>query len=48
MKFLVSLAILAILVVIVLKTVFGFVDASAETVYESSHRTEQVLTELEL
>ncbi len=45
MKFLVSLA---ILVVIVLKTVFGFVDASAETVYEGSHRTGQVLNELEL
>lgn len=45
MKFLISLA---ILVVIVLKTVFGFVDASAETVYEGSHKTEQVLKELNL
>ena len=45
MKFLISLV---VLVVIVLKTVFGFVDASAETVYEGSHRTGQVLNELEL
>ena len=45
MKFLVSLA---ILVVIVLKTVFGLVDATAETVYEGSHKTEQVLNDLDL
>lgn len=45
MKFLISLV---ILVVIVLKTVFGFVDAAVETVYDGSNKTEQVLNELEL
>lgn len=45
MKFLISLVILAI---IVLKTVFGFVDETAETVYEGSHKTDQVLNELDL
>lgn len=45
MKFLISLV---ILVVIVLKTIFGVVDLTSETVYKGSHKTEQVLNELEL
>ena len=45
MKFLIVLAVIAF---VTIKTVFGFVDASAETVYEGSHRTGQVLNELEL
>lgn len=45
MKFLISLV---ILVVIVLKTIFGFVDVTAETVYEGSHKTERVLQDLDL
>lgn len=45
MKFLIVLAVIAF---VTFKTVFGFVDVAAETVYEGSHKTEQVLKELNL
>ena len=45
MKTLISLV---VLVVIVIKSVFGFVDVSSEVVYGSSYRTEQVLNNLAL
>ena len=45
MKFLIVLAVIAF---VTFKTVFGFVDVAAETVYEGSHKTEQVLNELNL
>lgn len=45
MKFLI---VLAVVVFITVKSIFGFVDVAAESVYESSHKTEQVLNELEL
>ena len=45
MKFLIVLAVIAF---VTIKTVFGFVDVVAETVYEGSHKTEQVLNDLEL
>lgn len=44
MKFLIVLAVIAIVTV---KAVFGFVDVAAETVYEGSHKTDQVLNELD-
>ena len=45
MKFLIVLVVIAIVTV---KTIFGFVDVAAETVYEGSHKTEQVLNDLDL
>ena len=45
MKFLIVLAVIAF---VTIKTVFGFVDVVAETVYEGSHKTAQVLNDLEL
>ena len=45
MKFLIVLAVIAF---VTFKTVFSFVDVAAETVYEGSHKTEQVLKELNL
>lgn len=45
MKFLIVLAVIAIVTV---KAVFGVVDVAAETVYEGSNKTEQVLKELNL
>lgn len=45
MKFLIVLVVIAIVTV---KTIFGFVDVTSGTVYEGSHKTEQVLNELEL
>ena len=43
MKFLIVLVVIAIVTV---KTIFGFVDVVSGTVYEGSHKTEQVLNEL--
>ena len=45
MKFLIVLAVIAF---VTIKTVFGFVDVAAETVYEGSHKTAQVLNDLDL
>lgn len=45
MKFLIVLAVIAFVTV---KSIFGFVDVAAETVYEGSNKTEQVLKELNL
>ena len=45
MKFLIVLAVIAFVTV---KSIFGFIDVAAETVYEGSHKTEQVLNDLEL
>lgn len=45
MKFLI---VLAVVVFITVKSIFGFVDVAAETVYEGSHKTEQVLNDLDL
>ena len=45
MKFLIVLVVIAIVTV---KTIFGFIDVASGTVYEGSHKTEQVLNELEL
>ncbi len=45
MKFLIVLVVIAI---VTLKAVFGMVDVAADTVYEGSHKTEQVLNDLEL
>ena len=44
MKFLIVLAVIAIVTV---KAVFGVIDVAAETVYEGSHKTDQVLNELD-
>lgn len=45
MKFLIVLVVIAIVTV---KTICSFVDVASGTVYEGSHKTEQVLNELEL
>ena len=45
MKFLIVLAVIAFVTV---KSIFGFIDVASGTVYEGSHKTEQVLNELEL
>ena len=45
MKFLIVLAVIAFVTV---KSIFGFVDVASGTVYEGSHKTGQVLNELEL
>ena len=45
MKFLIVLVVITIVIV---KAIFGVVEVAAETVYESSNKTEQVLNELEL
>ena len=45
MKFLIVLAVVAFITV---KSIFSFVDVAAETVYEGSNKTEQVLKELNL
>lgn len=45
MKFLIVLVVIAI---VTIKAIFGFVDATKETVYEGSNKTEQVLKELDL
>lgn len=45
MKFLIVLAVVAFVTV---KSVFGFVDVAAESVYEGSHKTEQVMNDLDL
>lgn len=45
MKFLIVLVVIAIVTV---KTIFGFVDVAKGTVYEGSHKTEQVMKELDL
>lgn len=45
MKFLI---VLAVIVFVTVKSIFGFVDVAAETVYGGSNKTEQVLNELEL
>ena len=41
MKFLIVLV-----VIVTVKTIFGFIDVASGTVYEGSHKTEQVLTNL--
>lgn len=46
MKFLIILVVIARSVTV--KTIFGFIDVALGTVYEGSHKTEQVLNELEL
>ena len=46
MKFLIILVVIARSVTV--KTIFGFIDVAAETVYEGSHKTEQVLNNLDL
>ena len=45
MKFLIVLAVIAFVTV---KSIFGFIDVIAETVYEGSHKTAQVLNDLDL
>lgn len=45
MKFLTALV---VIVMITLKVIFGFVDTVSNTVYEGSHKPEEILQDLDL